>query len=64
MLDISGPSSVLTGNVSDSYKFCIVKNAGECTGGSQPGDVYVNVPNLQFNYCYGTDGPDPSKIDV
>ncbi|MGO9269593.1 MAG: hypothetical protein ACLQOO_04955 [Terriglobia bacterium] len=64
LLDISGPNSVLTGTVSDSYKFCIVKNAGECTSGSQPGDIYVNVPNLQFKYCRGADGPDPSKIDV
>jgi len=42
--DVSGPSSVITGNASDAYKYCVALSANECMGGSVAGDIYVNVP--------------------
>ena len=42
--DISGPGSSITGGVSDSYKHCYASLAGECYSGSQPGELYMNVP--------------------
>lgn len=49
--DVSGPDSVITGDGGDAYKYCIVKNAGECVSGSSVGDVYVNSPTATLAYC-------------
>ncbi len=46
LTDISGPQSVLTGQASDAYRVCYAWRGGECTAGSQPGNVYVNIPAL------------------
>ena len=51
LLDISGPSAVLTGNSSDNYKYCIARNAGECMANSAVGDVFVNAPNILTPSC-------------
>ena len=51
LLDISGPNSVITGSSGDNYKYCVVKNPGECYTGSSVGDVYVNAPNVLTPDC-------------
>ena len=51
LLDISGPSSSITGNPPDNYKYCVANAAGECTPSSSPGDVYVNCPQISTPYC-------------
>lgn len=42
MQDVSGPSSTIGG--SDTYKYCYVYKAGECTGGSTAGQIYFALP--------------------
>ena len=64
LLDVSGPGSVLSDQAADSYKYCVANAAGECRRGSAPGDILVNVPNLQYLYCTGGDGPNPGNRDV
>jgi hypothetical protein len=64
LLDISGPGGVISDQASDSYKYCVANAAGECRAGSAPGDILVNVPNLQYLYCTGGDGPNPGNRDV
>jgi len=53
LTDISGPGSVITGAGSDSYKYCVANVAGECIPNSQPGDAFLNVPNVQYRSCTG-----------
>lgn len=51
LIDVSGPSSNLTGNFADSYKYCVANRAGECHAGSAAGDVFVNAPYVSIPYC-------------
>jgi hypothetical protein len=44
LTDVSGPASVITGDVADRHKYCVPRVAGECYAGSVVGEVYVNVP--------------------
>jgi hypothetical protein len=48
MLDVSGPSSVITDGASDQFKYCIARVAGECAPGSAVGDIYANFPYLYY----------------
>jgi hypothetical protein len=54
LTDVSGPGSVVTGQPADGYKVCYAWRAGECTAGSQAGDVYFNLPALDptSSYCH------------
>lgn len=55
--DISGPGSILVNDnaTNHQYQMCVVTNAGECWAGSQPGQVYANLPSF-----YGTPGSTPA----
>ena len=52
LVDVSGPSSLLSGGSQDSYKYCYALLAGECQPGSGAGDIYVNAPYVSYPYCY------------
>jgi hypothetical protein len=54
MVDVSGPASTLTGNAGDAYKYCVALHAGECSTGSNPGDVFVNCPGTTVTHCSGS----------
>lgn len=43
-VDVSGPSSSITGGSSDAFKVCWARKAGECVSGSWTGDIYMNCP--------------------
>lgn len=62
LVDASGPASVLTGNSTDAYKYCIADRGGECSAGSQQGDVFVNCPKMADLYCGG--GGDSDLRDI
>jgi hypothetical protein len=66
LLDVSGPASAITGDVSNSYKYCIANGAGECVSGSSVGDVYVNCPQIRLPYCsyQGVGSADPETRDI
>jgi hypothetical protein len=51
--DLSGPGSALADDASASFKLCYAHRAGECRPGSQPGEIFFNVPNLDGaeNHC-------------
>lgn len=53
LLDISSPAqgNVIGGGQANWYQYCVVVTAGECVTGSQPGEVYANVPYLNYPYC-------------
>ena len=48
LIDVSSGATgdVLSDTVADSYKYCVARKGGECRAGSQPGDIYVNCPNM------------------
>ncbi len=52
LVDISGPSSLLSGGPQDSYKYCYALIAGECQPGSAAGNIFVNAPYVSYPYCY------------
>lgn len=62
--DISGPSSLITEEREHAYTYCVAQLDGECRPDSRAGDAYVNAPGLQFNYCAGGDGPNPTRLDA
>ena len=64
LVDISGPGSQLSDQISDSYKYCIANVAGECRAGSAAGDILINAPNVKYLYCSGGDGPNPNNRDL
>lgn len=65
LVDVSGPSSLLSDQPSDSYKYCITYKDGECRPGSHAGDIFANVPGaLDKTTCYGADHPYPSVKDL
>lgn len=51
LVDISGPSSQISENAANAYQYCIANAAGECRGGSQPGELFVNCPKTSRPYC-------------
>jgi hypothetical protein len=53
LLDVSGPASSISDQPVDSYKYCVVRVAGECRTGSTAGQVYVNSPGVAYPWCYG-----------
>lgn len=59
--NVSGPGSVITDDASMSNTTCVAYIAGECRPGSQPGDVYANIPDIVNPYCRGSDNPNPYK---
>jgi hypothetical protein len=65
LVDVSGPSSVLTGTSADRYKYCIADRAGECSSGSQQGDVFFNCPQMADLYCtYGAGDSDLRDVCI
>jgi hypothetical protein len=64
LTDVSGPSSSLSDQASDSYKYCIAYKSGECRSGSSAGDIFANLPAIDRLTCYGSDNPDPSVRDL
>ena len=64
LLDISGPGSLISDQPADAYKYCVANVAGECRAGSQPGDIFINAPKVQYLYCTGGDGPNPGNLDL
>jgi hypothetical protein len=61
--DISEPRSVISDTPRDNYAYCVVVADGECRAGSKAGDVFFNVPELQWPFCTGGD-PNPANLDV
>jgi hypothetical protein len=51
LLDVSGPTSLLTDEPADSYKYCVANAARECARDASPGDVYVNCPMISTPAC-------------
>lgn len=51
MKEVSGPLARLAGDSSTQFQWCVALKAGECYGGSQPGDIYFNAPNIANAYC-------------
>jgi len=51
MTEASGPSAKLTTDSSTQFQWCAALKAGECYGGSQPGDLYFNAPGIVNAYC-------------
>ena len=64
LIDISGPGSLLSDQPADSYKYCIANVAGECRAGSAAGDILINAPNVKYLNCTGSDGPNPTNLDL
>ena len=62
--DISGPGSVMAGDASGSYTYCVAYVANECVAGSTPNDAYVNAPNITQPYCAGSEFPNPNQADA
>lgn len=46
LLDISGPGAILSGIPADSYRYAIVRTAGEVQPNSSVGQIYVNCPGV------------------
>lgn len=53
LIDVSGPGSVIDDTAANSYKYCIVRKAGECVSGSRVGQIYVNAPGVVYPFCQG-----------
>lgn len=64
LVDISGPGSVLTDTVADSFKYCVALVAGECRADAAAGDIFVNAPAVWKTFCAGADGPVPDLFDL
>ena len=63
LLDVSGPNSLIDGNPTDAYRYCVAEQNGECRGDSQSGDVYFNCPFLSTKHCNtGTIGAQESEV--
>lgn len=68
LTDVSGPGSGLGTGAADNYKYCVALAANECQSGSAAGEVYFNVPFLQFNFCLSpgqaTSGADNTDVCI
>jgi hypothetical protein len=65
LLDISGVGSVLGDTAGDNYKMCVVHAVNECISGSTVGQIYFNVPALDFGFCQkGENGAGPGQRDI
>jgi hypothetical protein len=64
LTDVSGPSSSISDQPTDNYKYCVAYKAGECRAGSVAGDIFANLPVLNKRTCSGADNPDPSQINL
>ena len=55
LIDVSSASTgdVLGATTTDSYKYCVARRAGECRSVSNPGDIYVNCPNVNTRGASG-----------
>jgi len=63
LVDISGPNSSLRDTAADAYRYCVANSAGECQAGSQPGDIFVNCPNVGVPLSAAcTGGPEANGI--
>ena len=51
LLDVSGPNSLIDGQATDAFKYCVADRAGECRSNSQSGDVFFNCPRISEKYC-------------
>lgn len=53
LMDVSGPSSTISGSFADRYRYCVVNSAGECAAGSDPAvaNVYINCPEISRTAC-------------
>jgi hypothetical protein len=52
--DISSPvkGNVIGDSQANWYHYCVVLAGGECRTGSQPGEVYLNVPYVNEPFCF------------
>ncbi|MGD0652479.1 MAG: hypothetical protein ABSA97_15285, partial [Verrucomicrobiia bacterium] len=61
LLEVTGPSSSITGDSGDNYKFCVALRDSECYAGSTAGQVYMNAPGVtNYAYCKSIRGGTPS----
>jgi hypothetical protein len=68
LTDVSGPGAIIGTGTSDNFKFCTALAADECRAGSIAGEIYFNVPFLQFNFCLSpgqaTSGADLTDVCI
>lgn len=68
LTDVSGPSSSIGTTSSDYYNYCVVLTVNECRSGSVSGEIYFNVPYLQYNFCFvpgqATSGADNTDVCI
>lgn len=64
LIDISGPSSVIASDSTGSYTYCVANVANECRSGSAAGDIFFNLPAIDYLYCTGGDGANPTVKDI
>lgn len=64
LLIVNAPGSALADTSDDHYKVCYAERANECWSGSSPGDVYVNLPELDIDHCGSGAESQPTVPDL